>query len=440
MRDSRKDFVYLALPLLAVVLLTGDFFRGRILAETDDTYVEIERFGQALDTVREEYVDPVPSKKLVDGAITGMLGSLDPHSSYLSADRYQRLETDTRGEFEGIGIEIYLDDRKIPTVAQPLPGTPAFREGLLANDRIIEVDGKPTRGVDLNEIVKMIKGPKGTKVVLTIWRENGPDQTGQKLTKTITRGLIELHSVLAARVLPGDIGYIRVMDFKEHTADDLRKELENLKEKGIESLILDLRFNPGGLLTAAVDVSDLFLPKGELVVYTRGRNDKDDLYFRSAENDVVPGMLMVVLVNKGSASASEIVTGALKDHGRAVIMGMETFGKASVQTVYPLPDRSALRLTTAYYYTPNDVNINEKGIEPDIAVPMPSSDLETLQRKLYFQDKGGAEALRNGGHNQEEIEAAEKLEEMPDVQLDDAVRLLRAHEILRKVTEREVDD
>lgn len=335
----------------------------RVSAEDQTVYENLQIFSDVLDIVKENYVQEVESKELVEGAISGMLRTLDPHSSYLDPDAYKELQVETKGSFGGIGIEITVRDGVL-TVVSPLEGTPAYELGIQAGDQILRVDGETTKEMTLMEAVKKMRGPKGTNVVLTIMRE--------EFTKpqdfVITRDTIAIRSVRSKTLEPG-YGYIRLSQFQSSTARDLRKEIAKLEKenKSLKGLILDLRNNPGGLLDQAVKVSDEFLNEG-LIVYTGGRLKSQDMRFEAHMNTKPHSYPIVVLVNEGSASAAEIVAGALQDHKRAVVVGVKTFGKGSVQTVMPLRNGAALRLTTALYYTPNGRSIQAKGIEPDIVV------------------------------------------------------------------------
>ena len=354
----------------------------RVSAEDQTVYENLQIFSDVLDIVKENYVQEVESEELVEGAISGMLRTLDPHSSYLDPDAYKELQVETKGSFGGIGIEITVRDGFL-TVVSPLEGTPAYELGIQAGDQILRVDGEPTKEMTLMEAVKKMRGPKGTNVVLTIMRE--------EFTKpqdfVVTRATIAIRSVRSKTLEPG-YGYIRLSQFQSSTARDLRKEIANLEKenKSLKGLILDLRNNPGGLLDQAVKVSDEFLNEG-LIVYTGGRLKSQDMRFEAHMNTRPHSYPIVVLVNEGSASAAEIVAGALQDHKRAVVVGVKTFGKGSVQTVMPLRNGAALRLTTALYYTPSGRSIQAKGIEPDIVV-------ERVLPGRIEGDRDGSKAIR----------------------------------------------
>jgi len=354
----------------------------RVSAEDQNVYENLQIFSDVLDIVKENYVQEVDNEELVEGAISGMLRTLDPHSSYLDPDAYRELQVETKGSFGGIGIEITIRDGFL-TVVSPLEGTPAYELGIQAGDQILRVDGEPTKEMTLMEAVKKMRGPKGTNVVLTIMRE--------EFTKpqdfVITRATIAIRSVRSKTLEPG-YGYIRLSQFQSSTARDLRKEIAKLEKenKPLKGLILDLRNNPGGLLDQAVKVSDEFLNEG-LIVYTGGRLKSQDMRFEAHMNTRPHSYPIVVMVNEGSASAAEIVAGALQDHKRAVVVGVKTFGKGSVQTVMPLRNGAALRLTTAIYYTPSGRSIQAKGIDPDIVV-------EKVLPGRIEDDRHGSKAIR----------------------------------------------
>jgi len=347
-----------------------------------DYDAKLQVFAQVLDLVEQNYVEPKTGKDLIYGAIQGAVSTLDPHSSFLTPEEFRELQIETKGRFSGIGIEITLKDRVL-TVVSPIEGTPAFRAGLMAGDQILKIDGKSTRNMSLTEAVRLIRGPKGSKVILTINRRGFT----QPRDFAIMRDIIPIHSV-KARVIDSGIGYIRLANFQDQTDSDLRNYLKKMRQrlKPLRGLILDLRNDPGGLLEQAVQVADEFLSSG-LIVYTQGRNPQQNMrfYARPGQEGEAPDLPLVVLINEGSASASEIVAGALKDQKRAVIVGTKSFGKGSVQTILPLEDGSALRLTTALYYTPSGQTINEKGIIPDVAVseiePPPGKSLQALREE-----------------------------------------------------------
>ncbi|MBI3330483.1 MAG: S41 family peptidase [Candidatus Omnitrophica bacterium] len=330
----------------------------------EEIYKELELFEHALSIVRSHYVAEPKAKDLIYGALKGMLAVLDPYSQFLDPDSYNELKVDTEGEFGGLGIEITIKDDLL-TVIAPIDDTPAFKAGLMAGDRIVKIDGELTRGITLLEAVKKLRGKPGTPVALTIFRE------GETELKEVTleRAIITIQSVREASILEDHIAYIRLSDFRERTADDLAAAVGKLKEQGMDSLILDLRNNPGGLLDVSVSVSELFLERNQLIVSTKGRLRNQNQELRSRMTGPVSDLPMVVLINEGSASASEIVAGAIQDHHRGIVMGTKSHGKASVQTIFPLKDGSALRLTTSAYFTPEGRSIHGQGIVPDVEVP-----------------------------------------------------------------------
>jgi carboxyl-terminal processing protease len=348
---------------------------------TAETYKELNLFGDVFEKVRSGYVDDVSDDTLVEGAINGMLTSLDPHSNYLNAKNFTDMKVQTRGEFGGLGIEVSMENGLIKVVS-PIDDTPAARAGLKPGDLITHLDGAPVQGMTLPEAVEKMRGPINSEVTLRI-RRAGKDPFDVKLT----RATIKIQSVRSH--LEGDnIGYIRITSFNEQTDVGLENAMKNLKQQAgnkLAGLVLDLRNNPGGLLDQAVAVSDAFLDKGE-IVSTRGRRPDDAQRYNAHPGDITGGLPMVVLINGGSASASEIVAGALQDHHRAILLGTRSFGKGSVQTIIPLPGHGAMRLTTARYYTPSGRSIQAKGIEPDIIVEAakiehPAGDASAVAKK-----------------------------------------------------------
>jgi len=371
---SKKTKVFLSLFFVSVFLL-GIMIgaQGKKTAqdgENKEIYEYLRTFSDVIDLVKRNYVEEVKDKDIVYAAIKGILESLDPHSSFLPPDMYKEMQTDTKGEFGGIGIEITIKDG-FPTVITPIEDTPAFKAGMKSGDHIVKIDGKNTKNMSLMDVVKLIRGPKGKAVTLTVAREG----TQGLKEYTVLRDTITVKSV-KFRMISDEYGYIRLAQFQEKTSKDLDnalKELENAnKGKPLRGLVLDLRNDPGGLLEQAVEVSDKFLSEG-LIVSIEGRagkrgTDDSKMKFYAQKKGVKYAGPMVILINEGSASASEIVAGALQDYKRAVIVGTKSFGKGSVQTIFPLGDGSAVRLTTAKYYTPKGRSIQSEGIVPDIAV------------------------------------------------------------------------
>ena len=367
--------------LLLAVFLTGLFCPGGAWAKEtkEETYKSLETFANILNLLEKNYVDGIDAKELIEGAIKGMLASLDPHSSYLKPESFKDLQIETKGSFTGVGIEITIKDGVI-VVVSPIEGTPAYKAGIKAGDKIVKIDGESTQDMTLMDAVKLLRGKKGTTVTVSIFRKGWREV--RKIT--ITRDEIPLHSVKAEMLAPG-YGYVRVSSFQANTGKDVRGAIQRLQGQGaLKGLILDLRNNPGGLLDQAVRVSDLFLTKG-MIVYTKGRLKEQNIEY-TAHRGPDYTFPLVVLVNEGSASASEIVAGALQDRGRAIILGTQTFGKGSVQTVFPMGNGAGLRLTTARYYTPNGTSIQAKGITPDVVVPYAPPEEEERPKALREKD------------------------------------------------------
>jgi carboxyl-terminal processing protease len=334
-------------------------------SDTGATYEQLRLFTEVLSIVQNQYVDEVPPKDLVYSAIKGTLRGLDPHSSFLDPESYREMQVETSGSFGGLGIEITLRD-DILTVVSPIDGTPAHRAGIQSGDRIVKIDGLATKDMQLTDAVKKMRGKPATKVTISIVREGWSEPKDFE----IQREQIRVHSV-RPQDLGGGIAYVKLRQFQEQTAHDLDQALEKFAKDGSKALVLDLRNNPGGLLTSAVEVTEKFVEDGQLVVYTEGRVRNQNMRFSAHAKKAYSAIPMVVLVNQGSASASEIVAGALQDYGRAIVVGTQTFGKGSVQTIIPLSDGSGLRLTTAKYFTPKGRSIHGKGITPDIVVEVP---------------------------------------------------------------------
>jgi len=394
------------LPLIIVLGVTFGLASwertARVSAETRDVYRDLETFSNVLSIIQKSYVEDVDPEQVISGAIKGMLSSLDPHSSFLKPDDFKELQVETKGEFSGIGIEITTKD-DILTVVSPIEGTPAFEKGIEAGDRIIKIEGESTKDMTLMEAVKKLRGQKGTTVTISIHREGWTELKDI----TIIRDVIPIHSVKSKILEPG-YAYIRVTNFQAQTSDDLKNALGDLKKDGeVRGLILDLRNNPGGLLDQAVKVSDVFLDDG-LIVFTKGRLKDQNMTFKAHSNGEEYTFPIVVLVNEGTASASEIVAGALQDHRRALILGAQTFGKGSVQTIIPMEDGSGLRLTTARYYTPNGTSIQAKGITPDIMVPsrlsyaMPDKKEENGSKVWFMREKDLKRHISNGQESKDE--------------------------------------
>jgi carboxyl-terminal processing protease len=422
-----------------ITLLLSIFSVSAAIANTEDStdndtlpLDELRTFTEVFAKVKNDYVETIDDRKLIENAIRGMLEGLDPHSAYLDKESYKDLQEGTSGEFGGLGIEVGMEDGFVKVIS-PIDGTPAENSGIEAGDLIIRLDEKSVKGMSLNDAVNLMRGKPGSDIVLTIVRE-GVDKP---MSITITRDIITVKSVRSETLEPG-FGYVRVSNFQTHTAEDLRKALEKLKEENenkLSGLILDLRNNPGGILNAAVGVSDLFLDSG-LIVYTEGRIQDSKLNFNAKPSDILRDAPIIVLVNGGSASASEIVAGALQDHERAIIMGERTFGKGSVQTILPMNDEAALKLTTARYFTPSGRSIQASGIEPDIIIENIRVNSERTLRDSQITEANLSGHLDNGDkemktgeeskdkNNKEEKENKSSLAET-DFQLFEALNVLK---------------
>ena len=401
------------------------------LAQEDtETYRQLELFGEILENIRSDYVEDVSATELIEAAIDGMIASLDPHSKYHNPKSYKEVQVQARGEFGGLGIEVTMENGLVKVIA-PIDDTPAQRAGIEPGDLVTHLDDEPVLGLTLQQAVDRMRGPADSEITLTI-RRSGVDES---LTIPITRAIIKIRSV-RARVVDDEIIVVRISAFSEHTSDDLDGALGDLWEEHgdqVVGAVLDLRNNPGGLLDQAIAVSDAFLEQGE-IVSTRGRDPDGALRFNAQDGDIIDGLPLVVLINSGSASASEIVAGALQDHRRALILGTRSFGKGSVQTVIPLSVRGgALRLTTANYYTPSGRSIQAQGIDPDIVVEQirPGPEPEAMPEHREEDLRGH---LDNDGITVEEDEdpaAEEALEEAEDDPTEGDYQLARAIEHLR---------
>lgn len=416
---------------LTLVLLLGVVSFGHIemsKASAASDYQDLQLFTDVLTIVKRSYVEEVSMKDLIYGAIEGMLASLDPHSGFMPPEIYKEMKVDTRGEFGGLGIEISLRD-DVLTVVSPIEDTPASRAGLQTGDHILKIDDQYTKGMEIMEAVQLMRGVPGTSVTLTIMRA----AFEKPQTFTMEREVIKVKSV-KSKTLEDGFGYVRLTQFQERSADDLSSALDKLREDNggtLQGLVLDLRNNPGGLLDQAVDVADRFLSQG-LIVYTLGRSDDAKMEFSAKRSGTEPEYPIVVLINGGSASASEIVAGALQDHGRAVIMGLQSFGKGSVQTIIPLSDESGLRLTTARYYTPNGTSIQARGIVPDVEVLQ--SEIKEVKDFDPFREKDLKNHFDSEGKGDQAVkpEASQLDEESRnDFQLMRALDLLKGWKILQ---------
>jgi carboxyl-terminal processing protease len=408
-----------------IALMAGIGQPGAAIAAGASTYQQLGIFGDIFERVRAQYVSEPDEQKLIENAINGMLNSLDPHSSYLNAKDFSDMRVQTRGEFGGLGIEVTMEDELVKVVS-PIDDTPAAKAGILSGDKISKIDGENVRGLTLQEAVEKMRGPVNTPIVLTIIREGAE----KPLDFTIMRDVIQVKAV-KSRIEGEDVGYLKVTSFTEQTQDNLAEAIKKIQEQvgedKIKGYVLDLRLNPGGLLDQAVSVSDTFLDRGE-IVSTRGRNDDETRRYSARAGDLTNGKPVIVLINGGSASASEIVAGALQDHKRATVLGTRSFGKGSVQTIIPLGANGALRLTTALYYTPSGRSIQAKGIEPDIAVeqPLPAE----LQGKL--ETRGESELRGHITGAEEDDKGSGSTAYVPPEAKDD-IQLNYALDLIRKV-------
>ena len=428
---------YALILMLGVFVGAGITLERAVRAERENTKQaqqplpidELRTFTEVFSRIKADYVEPVDDKKLLRDAIQGMLSGLDPHSSFLDPEAFKEMRVGTEGEFGGLGFEVTMEDGFVKVVS-PIEDTPAARAGLKTGDLIIRLDSKAVKGMSLNEAVKMMRGKPGSDIVLTVVREGQP----KPLTFTLTRAVIKIQSV-KHRVLDDGFGYVRITQFQANTGDALKDALNKLKlqNKGnVRGLVLDLRNNPGGVLNAAVAVSDAFLTSG-LIVYTEGRVADSELKFSASPSDLINGAPMVVLVNGGSASASEIVAGALQDHKRAVIMGTKTFGKGSVQTILPMTGGAALKITTARYYTPSGRSIQATGILPDVVTEEAKvTKREKTAEELKEADLSGHLENKKKDKDAKKNGPSVKLETAgEDYQLQEALNLLKGISIFK---------
>jgi len=458
--SNKKVVMGCAILITALVIFIGISSQHQSIAESKGSdYESIELFTDVMAIVKKSYVEEVDTKKLIYGAINGMLASLDPHSSFMPPDSYKEMKIDTKGAFGGVGIEISIKDG-ILTVISPIEDTPAFKAGIKAGDQIFKIDDKFTKDLNITEAVKRMRGQKGTKVILTIMRE-GFDKPQEF---SMQRDIIQVKSV-RSHLLEDGYAYIRIAQFQEKTDEDLARFLKSLKEENkgeLKGLVLDMRNDPGGLLDQAVRVAEHFVEEGQLIVYTEGREKDSKMQFTARKGSKEPKYPIVVLINGGSASASEIVAGALQDHKRAIVMGTQSFGKGSVQTIIPLSDESGLRLTTARYFTPKGRSIQAKGITPDIIVerlelPKESSVKKDgmhlrekdLENHFEGEDKGAPQDVKKEEKKEDKKDVkkddlkGDKKDKQPSLKLGDALKndyqvmraldLLKGWEILKKM-------
>ncbi|MBI4690980.1 MAG: S41 family peptidase [Nitrospirae bacterium] len=439
----KKRSLVLIWVLVLTTMISGILI-GRLsvvsVSAEGEAYEDLKVFTEVISIIRRNYVEDVKIKDVVYSAIRGMLNTLDPHSAFMPPETYKEMQVETKGEFGGIGIQIGIKDGVL-TVIAPIEDTPAFKAGIIAGDKIVKINGEPTKDISVQDAVNKMRGQKGTSVTITIMREGWKEHKDF----TIIRDIIKVKSV-KSKVMENNIGYVKINQFQERTASDLEEALSNLSQDGVASLILDLRNNPGGLLSSAVDVSGKFLPQGKVVVAIKGRSGEKTEYRteggkadepRREETNPFVTIPMIVLVNQGSASASEIVAGALKDWGRAVVLGVQTFGKGSVQSVIPLSDGSGLRLTTARYYTPKGISIQTTGITPDIVVKVEPKN--GAKEHPVVREKDLERHLKNDNEQLEEkpkeSEDAIPLDvgEKDDSQLQRAIDLLKSWKVFKEL-------
>jgi carboxyl-terminal processing protease len=427
MVNTRKKKVVVSITLITCILVCIVIPYNSVKARSDEIYEKLKIFSEVLSIIQKNYVEETTAEDLIYGAINGMLKTLDPHSSFMGPDIYKELQVETKGSFGGIGIEITMRTG-ILTIVSPIEDTPAFRAGLQPADKIVKIEGESTRDMTLFDAVKKMRGPTETKVTISIMREGFVEPEDF----TLTREIIRIKSV-KHKLLEDDIGYVRLSQFQERTVDDFRKALDTLEEdnKSLRGLVLDLRNNPGGLLNQAVKICDEFIDEG-LIVYTQGRNEGQQMQFSAHPNKEPHNYPIIVLVNGGSASGSEIVAGALQDHNRAVILGTTTFGKGSVQTIIPLDDGAGLRLTTARYYTPRGTSIQATGIVPDVIVKEKRFHRKEEKKELKFIKEKDLEGHFEPEETAKETTASEEEEEEKDIPLARAVQLLKSWSIFKE--------
>ena len=426
MSKKRLLFVWLFIFIVASAgIFIGRWSVTSVSAEGEG-YEELKTFTEVMSMVKKYYVEEVKPTDLVYGAIKGMLNSLDPHSGFMLPEAYKEMQVDTKGEFGGLGIQIGMKD-SVLTVIAPIEDTPAYKAGIKAGDKILKINNESTKDMGIQDAVSKMRGAPKTSVTISIFREGWKDVKDF----TIVRDIIKIKSV-KSKVLENNIGYIKLSQFQEQTADDLAAAIKQLEAAKVNSLILDLRNDPGGLLNSAIDVSGKFLSKGKLVVYTKTRAGEKSEFYTSGDTVFTPPM--IVLVNQGSASASEIVAGALKDWNRAVILGTQTFGKGSVQTVIPLSGGAGLRLTTAKYYTPKGTSIQNTGITPDIIVKLEAKN--GVKGHPVIREKDLSGHLKNEQKDTvpaEEETAPMEVEEKDDIQLQRAMDILKTWDVFKSL-------
>jgi len=435
MRKLFSKSVFILFAILAAVSITKLAVSQIDRQTKDDLYSQIELFSYALTTIQAEYAEEPAPKDLIYGSLQGMLSSLDPHSQFLTPDDYKELKTETQGKFGGLGIEISVRDGLL-TVITPIEDTPAWKAGIMAGDRIVKIEDELTRDLSLSDAVKKLRGKPGTDIHITVLRED----EFKIQDFTITREIIHIQDVKNVQILEDKIGYIRLTEFREDSFKEFDKALKKLKADGAEGLIIDLRNNPGGLLNVAINITEEFLPAGEIIVTTKGRRPSQETVAKSSNTDpTFTSWPMAVLINQGSASGSEIFAGAIKDNKRGVIIGEKSFGKGSVQSVIPLPDGSGIRLTTSKYFTPSGVSIHGVGIEPDIVVkritPVTEKDedeqnnIDKIFEKIESKAPDGEDS-QEAKMSPAELEARKRL--LEDNQVQAALSVLKGIKVYQK--------
>ena len=422
----RKKFIIGLILGLLVFTISSLAVSGMEKKKKDALYRQVELFSDVLAIIQTDYVEEVQPRNLIYGALKGMLSSLDPHSQFMDPDTYNELKVDTEGKFGGLGIEITIKDGLL-TVVTPIEDTPAWKAGIKALDRIVKINNELTRDMTLTDAVKRLRGKPGEAVTITILRESEK----RLLEFKIVRDVIKIKDIKEARILEDGIGYIRLIEFRENTPRDFELALENLKKDGMNALILDLRNDPGGLLDVAVRVAEKFIQKGKIIVTTKGRKASQNLEFVSRESQAMVDLPMVVLINEGSASGSEIVAASLQDYKRAIILGTKSFGKGSVQTIIPLSDGSALRLTTSKYFTPLGKEIHGKGVIPDIVAEEAKIEIATEEGQTIKKPQEIFEQIEKKKNKPEE---AKSYDYKSDNQLMHAVDVLKAVKIYKEIS------
>jgi carboxyl-terminal processing protease len=424
----RKSIIFVFIFTFLVLISARLGFTENKKKNSDQLYKQVELLAETLAIIQNDYVEETKTKDLIYGALNGILGSLDPHSQFMDPETFEELKVDTQGKFGGLGIEITIKDSLL-TVITPIEDTPAWKAGIKANDHIVKINDELTREMSLTDAVRKMRGKPGEMVNLTVLR----DSEKKLLEFKITRGMIKITDIKHVRILEDGIGYIRLTEFRENTFSELNKALSLLSKQGMKALIIDLRNNPGGLLDVAVKVTGKFLEPNKLVVYTKGRKPDKNLEFFSEAKNTNLDLPLIILINEGSASGSEIVAGALQDYKRAIIIGQKSFGKGSVQTVIPLGDGSALRLTTSHYFTPSGKIIQGKGITPDILVQdkeipdLKDADLEGKKAKEVF------DTLQDNQQKDKPRPAKDTFDYKADSQLMRAIDTLKAIAIYKQV-------